>query len=164
MSKFEIIDNFLPESDFFVLSETMLSPDFPWFLQNKVANRDENCDATHCLFTHILHSNYSSRSDFWGIFAPALDRLKPRALIRVKVNLYPRTEKKVLHDWHTDNPFEHRGAILHLNTNNGMTILEDGTELESVANRMIIFNSAEPHRSTTCTDKKVRVNININFL
>lgn len=164
MSNLEVIDNFLPESDFFILSSTMLSPDFPWFLQSGVANKDEKYDAAHCLFTHILHANYSSRSDFFGIFTPVIERLKPRALIRAKVNLYPRTETKVLHDWHVDNPFEHRGAILYLNTNNGVTILKDGTEVESVANRMVIFNSAEPHRSTTCTDEKVRVNININFL
>jgi len=164
MSAIEVIDNFLPDSDFFVLSTTMLSPNFPWFLQDKVANQEEKYDATHCLFTHILHANHSPRSDFFGIFVPALDRLKPRALIRAKVNLYPRTETKVLHGWHVDNPFEHRGAILHLNTNNGVTILEDGTEVESVANRMVIFNSAKPHRSTTCTDEKVRANININFL
>lgn len=159
-----MIDNFLPESDFFVLSETMLSSNFPWFFQSKVANQDENYDATHCLFTHILHSNHSSRSDFFGIFVPILDRLKPRALIRVKVNLYPQTEKRVLHGWHVDNSFEHRGGLFHLNTNNGVTVLEDGTELESVANRMVLFDSARKHRSTTCTDKKVRANININFL
>ena len=40
---------------------------------------------------------------------------------------------------------------------------EDGTKIESVANRVLLFDSSRPHSSTRCTDQKVRVNINLNY-
>ena len=51
-----------------------------------------------------------------------------------------------------------------MNTNNGYTTFKDGTKVDSVANRMIIFDSELDHTGTTCTDQKSRVIINFNFL
>ena len=45
-----------------------------------------------------------------------------------------------------------------------VTVLEDGTECESVANRLLLFDATKPHHSTTCTDQKRRVNINVNYM
>ena len=42
--------------------------------------------------------------------------------------------------------------------------LEDGTEIESRANRVLLFDPSKPHHSTSCTNDKRRVNININYL
>jgi len=50
-------------------------------------------------------------------------------MIRVKANLYPKDEKFIEHDWHIDYNFNHNGAIFYVNTNNGYTILEDGTKI-----------------------------------
>jgi hypothetical protein len=50
-----------------------------------------------------------------------------------------------------------------MNTNNGYTEFEDGTRVESVANRFISFPVGMKHRGTSCTDKKTRVVINFNF-
>ena len=55
-------------------------------------------------------------------------------------------------------------SILYLNTNNGYTEFEDGTKVESVANRFISFPIETKHRGTSCTDKKIRVVINFNYL
>ena len=60
-------------------------------------------------------------------------------------------------------PYKHKGAILYINDNNGKTILEDGTEIESKANRLLLFDASKPHNSTSCTDAKSRINININY-
>ena len=60
--------------------------------------------------------------------------------------------------------YRHKSAILYINTNNGLTVLEDGTECESVANRLLLFDASKPHHSTTCTDQKRRVNINMNYM
>ena len=43
-------------------------------------------------------------------------------------------------------------------------VLEDGTEIESRANRVLLFDPSKPHHSTSCTSDKRRVNININYL
>ena len=41
---------------------------------------------------------------------------------------------------------------------------EDGTKIESVANRLISFPEEMKHRGTSCTDEKIRVVINFNYL
>ena len=81
----------------------------------------------------------------------------------IRDSLYTRTEKKETHPSHIDFDFEHKGAIFYINTNNGLTILEDDTEIKSIANRLLLFDSTKPHRSTSCTDEKYRMNININY-
>ena len=52
--------------------------------------------------------------------------------------------------------------IEDLNTNNGKTILNDEVEIDSIANRLLVFDGDIPHCSTTCTDEKVRLNVNVN--
>ncbi len=54
-------------------------------------------------------------------------------------------------------------SIFYVNTNNGYTKFEDGTIVESVANRMVIFPANIKHTGTTCSDEKRRVVINFNY-
>ena len=102
----------------------------------------------------------------WPFFQPLLRLViqEGSKLIRVKANLYLRTDEIEHHDTHVDYDFENNAAILYINTNNGLTVLEDGTEIESVANRLLFFDGSKPHHSTTCTDQKRRVNINVNYM
>jgi hypothetical protein len=56
-------------------------------------------------------------------------------------------------------------AIFYLNTNDGYTIFEkDGEKIDSLENRMLIFDSSERHSGTNCTDQKYRAVINFNFI
>ena len=43
------------------------------------------------------------------------------------------------------------------------TILNDDIMIESVENRVLLFDPSLPHSSTTCTNAKARFNININY-
>ena len=54
--------------------------------------------------------------------------------------------------------------IFFVNSNDGFTILDDDTMIESVENRILFFDSSKLHNSTNCTNEKVRVNINFNFI
>ena len=78
--------------------------------------------------------------------------------------MYPRTNEIEHHGKHTDYKFKHRGALFYINTNDGLTILDDGTEVESVENRLILFDSSKPHNSTTCTNTTCRITINFNYI
>ena len=49
-------------------------------------------------------------------------------------------------------------------TNNGYTEFENGMKVESVENRWVSFPEDIKHRGTSCTDEKVRVVINFNYL
>jgi len=53
--------------------------------------------------------------------------------------------------------------LFYLNTNDGLTVLEDGTEIKSIENRILLHDASKPHHSTTCTDADRRVNINFNY-
>ena len=86
-----------------------------------------------------------------------------KSLIRIKANLYPKTDKIIEHDFHADFDFSHKSGLYSLNTNNGFTIMEDEEKIESVANRMIIFDASKLHKSTTCTDENFRANIVFNY-
>mgnify|MGYP003125354820 CR=1 FL=1 len=66
------------------------------------------------------------------------------------------------HADHVDAEIPHKGAILYLNTNNGLTVV-DGVEVESIRNRLLLFDPTIPHHSTTCSDKPFRANINFNY-
>ena len=50
-----------------------------------------------------------------------------------------------------------------MNTNNGYTEFEKGDIVESVENRMVIFDSNLKHQTVTCTDEKIRIVINFNY-
>ena len=89
-----------------------------------------------------------------------------RNITRIKANLYPRTEEVQVHPFHSDtNEIEAlQGALLCLNTCDGYTGFEDGTEVDSVENRVVFFDSTKPHHSTSCSNAAYRLNINVNFL
>jgi len=160
---YKIIDNFLPEDEFLQIKNSILNHSFPWNLTPVVTNEKENLPTfASYYFTHEFWSGFHTEPQA-QIFAPILNKIQCHSMMRIKGNLYPSTETIVHHDNHVDYEFSHCGAIFYLNTNNGLTILEDKIEVESIENRLLLFDPSKPHRSTTCTDDKCRVNINFNF-
>lgn len=159
---YKVIDNVLPQEDFENIKNYILNPGFPWNLAPVVTNENESLPVTASYyFTHEFWSGFNTEPQA-QIFAPLLNIMECKAIIRIKANLYPSTETIINHDYHADYEFSHRGAIFYLNTNNGLTVIE-GEKVESVENRLLLFDPSKPHHSTTCTDDKCRVNINFNF-
>ena len=87
-------------------------------------------------------------------------------LTRIKANFYPHTKTVNEHKPHKDDSFARRwrGAVYCLNTCDGYTGFSDGTKVDSVANRILIFDASTLHNSTTTTTSAGRFNINFNFL
>jgi hypothetical protein len=160
---FEIIDNFLPKEDFEKIKNSILNPYFSWNLTPTVSNSKEDLKV-YCsyYFTHEFWSGFHIEPES-QLFVPILNQLDCKSIIRIKGNLYPSTPEIEHHDNHIDYDFSHRGAIFYLNTNNGLTVLEDTIEIKSIENRLLIFDASIPHHSTTCSNDKCRVNINFNF-
>ena len=84
-------------------------------------------------------------------------------MIRCKANLYTRTPEIIEHAMHTDFDYPHQAGLFSLNTCDGYTLLEDGTKVESIRNRMLFFDASKKHASTSTTNENVRMNINFNF-
>ena len=154
---YEVFDNFLSEEEYLKIKNSILNSEFSWNLTPNVSNLQENLKITSSYyFTHLFES--------YEIFDVLLKKLSPSKIIRIKANLYPSTEKVERHSNHIDYDYENIGAIYYLNTNNGLTILEDTVEVESVRNRLLLFDGSKLHCSTTCSDDKCRVNVNMNFV
>ena len=52
---------------------------------------------------------------------------------------------------------------LYMNTNNGYTLLEDGTKIDSIENRLTLFPGDMLHTGISQTDTNIRVVLNFNF-
>lgn len=157
----EVKDNYLDKQLFLRIQEsTIESQAMGWFLQKDVSGEGEE---DHCYFTHLFFSGNSRRSENFNlVIEPLLFLLDAKALIRAKANLYPRTENLIHHKDHIDYNYPHKAAIFYLNSNDGYTVI--GKEkIESVENRLLLFNPLDLHHSTTCTNKPFRANINLNY-
>lgn len=160
----EIIDNFLDKTDFYILKSNLLNSSFPWYFNDFILERGTkkcseyyNYQFTHSFFTA------NKKSDFYYLVEPCLKKLKIRSLLRIKANLTPRADKKVVQGMHTDFECDCLTSIFYINTNNGFTLFKDKQKIKSVENRMVIFKSSAIHSSVTCTDTKVRCVINFNY-
>jgi hypothetical protein len=162
----EVIDNFLSEDDFKPLQDLLLGSGFSWFY-NKEILVDDNPSPSLCNF-QFTHSFYRPKlgvqSRFFDNLAPSLRQLKVKTLIRAKANLNPFTESSFSGGFHIDTSVPSKTAILYINSNNGFTSFEDGFKVESIANRAVIFDSHIRHTGNSCTDSKIRVLLNYNFI
>ncbi len=161
---------------------------FPWIYNDVIDWPGEEQDG-FC-FIHMFYNDDIPMSPFLEVVDPILSKIKRTALIRVKANLLTRTPEIVKNNLHHDVGYfdqiegppysftdveesqrtysdEKLGhittAIFYVNTNNGYTELEDGTKIESVANRFVSFPADTLHTGTSCTDEKVRVIVNFNY-
>jgi hypothetical protein len=156
----QIIDNFLCEEDLHKVKSLILDKYFSWYYNDG----KEYADDEFFQFTHIFYNNHSPNSSYFKELQPFLDKLDVQALIRIKANNTGREHTIRKGSYHIDSKAPCKTAIWYLNTNNGKTLFEDGDEVESVENRMVIFPSQLKHTATTHTDTKTRIVINFNYL
>ena len=119
-------------------------------------------------FNHQVILNYKVQSDQWlPIFEPLISTIGISFdnVWRLKVNLYPRTQRRVHHAPHIDyRPNSGlRTCLYYVNTNNGVTIFDGKKTVKSKKNRAILFDGSNKHHSTTPTDCNYRCSINIDY-
>ena len=160
----KIIDNFLPKKDFKEIQDLVLGNSFPWFRQKGIANPQDN-ELNY--FTHVAYLNTEGgiNSEYWRFFYDKFFRhIEFQSMIRFKVNYYPKTKKLIVNKPHTDYTEKHNGVILYLNNCDGYTLLHNKKKVESIENRLLMFDPSIPHSSTTTTNAQGRFNINVNYL
>jgi hypothetical protein len=168
----EYIDNFLGKKEFDELQKLLMSSEMPWYYCPGIDYKD---DENKFQFFYIFYDPYYPFLLFDKL-EPIISTIIPTAIIRIKANLITRTPKIVENEYHHDIPLyddknkkpteklkQLTTAIFYVNTNNGYTKFEDGTKIESVANRMLFFSTDMDHTGTSCTDEKTRVIINFNY-
>lgn len=161
-----IIDNFLSQTDFDIIKNTIELPNFTWNYSN--INNSKERQHFKSQYVHLLISNYGNdlgyKSQFLDITKPILNFLSPDKIIRIKCNALQKSDKVKQHGWHKD--WHHKSmysAIYYVNTNDGYTAFKNGYKINSVANRLAIFDSNLEHSGTTSTNVKRRIVINFVF-
>jgi hypothetical protein len=175
----EVIDNFVPPEEWQELQEVILADDCPWFWNNDITSLDNRTVVSDPVpggqFTHtVWRINEGPQTVGWKYFLSLFEQIRlssPKAheevfvLLRAKLNMNPRESENVqLGSFHIDFPIESETAILYINTNNGYTEFEDGTKIESVANRLCMFPSHMRHAGFACSDQQRRVVLNMNYI
>lgn len=160
-----VIDNYLGSEQYELIKHTLMG-DFPWYYNDYKVGDEAFDDKNNYQFVHMFYNDYTITSQYWQVILPIINKINPAAIVRVKANLNPNTDTPVLFAFHTDTNIKFKGktAIYYVNTNNGHTVFKDGTKIESVANRMVIFDNNILHTNTTCTDQKVRCVLNFNYI
>tara|TARA_Y100000004_G_scaffold80021_1_gene89941 strand:- start:47 stop:538 length:492 start_codon:yes stop_codon:yes gene_type:complete len=156
--KYRIIDNFLPEEVYNTVNEVMLGNEIDWNFCRGVNRPNDG----FYQFTHVFYSNHQPVSRFYPLIEPIVDQIDPAAIVRIKANMHVQQPELIQHDFHhdVDNCIT---AIYYVNTNNGKTVFENGLEVDSVGNRLLVFDSNEEHTGTTSTDTLQRCVINFNY-
>ena len=170
MSEIQVIDNFLSERDFKPL-RNVLDSNIVWHYSEVLPNSCLLCDKKYNYqYVHGVWCGQPESPYYKDIF-PIIQKLNVRSLIRAKFNSICREEEIVIHGYHYDINFhdhprgfgDSKTAVFYLNTNNGFTIFEGGTKVESVANRCVIFPAHYKHSGTTCTDVHRRLALNLVY-
>ena len=158
MSQIEIIDNYLPEDVFNTFQQQILSKDFTWSYRDYIVD-DYN------LF-QFIHGFPGNAPDL-HIIKPLIYKIRPRGVIRCKVNLRPKSHQHQQSPYHLDQSknTNHKIAIYYINTNNGYTIFEHNKQqVQSIANRILFFDGHLKHAGVSTTDTKRRVVLNLNYI
>ena len=157
---FNIFKNFLEQKTLQNIKKEIKQ--MHWFYSDYTS---EETDKSNFLFYHLIFENNKVLSDkyFNTILMPVLGKLNFKYLHRAKLNLYTKQDKQIKTSYHIDCNMEHTVALFSLNTNNGYTEFASGEKIESVENRLVIFDGNIEHSGTTHTDAKTRAVINFNY-
>lgn len=161
-----VYDDFLPYHEFGALKEYMES-NMGWHISPQINQNDVSNDDFYMV--NSIFSNNRPAREQWTTqtdiqpFINITSKLYIDALMRVKCNFYIGAKEHYIHAPHIDYDIYNIGALFFVGDCDAPTYLADGTEIESKANRILIFNSATPHSSSAPTNVPYRMTININY-
>ena len=168
-----IVDDFLPPSFHNDLLSLVTQNTFPWYYNDFVTYEREVTGAyffSHAALLVDPKSNTHYMSDKFEAIRPMLYFMEDRTNFRLtsvmcaRFNMFTNMGRLIKGAWHTDQQIDHQVALYYVNSTNGPTDFIDGSSVECVANRLVMFDGkALKHRSTHSTDTKYRANINFNM-
>ena len=172
-----IQDDWLPWYNLHIFKEYILDVDFPWYKCEVVTEKgiakspieQHPKFASRQQFVHAFLDDYGLDSSGGSKFIHEMGKLlNAKKLYRCKLNYGMRTVEPTIGGWHQDYMKikewpNLKIALFYLNTNNGYTILEDGTKIESIENRLAIFDNTVIHTDCSQTDTEGRLVLNIAF-
>ena len=140
----------------------------PWFFQHETTRYADD----EPFFSHIFYQDMKPVSPIYDqAIHSILKNLGAGLVYNVRGNLYYNTGKKDKSARHIDVEYDGvvgKTSILYINTNNGGTKLyqkgKKSVFVNSVANRLVTFDSDTEHEAVWQTDTKTRIVINFNYI
>jgi len=164
-----IDDDYLAEDYFNNLVEEFSVNTTPYYICDGISHKKDG----HLQFTHIIYCEGKIASpEYFDTLKLYFNKLEVDKLIFCKVNLIPKTETLIEHEWHIDiNEITEeqkkyaKTSVFYLNSTNGYTIFKDGIKVPSKANRHVMFPNHYEHASTTNTCSALyRLTLVTNYL
>jgi|TARA_R110000803_G_scaffold210467_1_gene282374 hypothetical protein len=171
-------DNWLNPVYFNVLKEYILSTEFAWYKGEVVEDVGQVApiktqpifEKRDQFFHAFINDKGENNSGGVALIHKIGWFLNAKKIIRAKLNYGSKTNEPQLGGWHVDydykvnpNDSDYKIAILYINTNNGYTLLENGQEILSVENRVVIFDNSVLHTDCSQTDIQGRIVLNIVY-
>ncbi len=164
MALYKVIDDWLPQQvhdnihNYLVYSGKTMWCFMPFQTSVDYMGKEQ------CQFVIPIQESVYGLEDPDNVYQPILDKIKAEAWIRMKLNCTLKTDNHMESAYHTDRGFACMTAIYYINTNNGYTQFEhDGSKVNSVANRIVMFPSNVKHRGVTTTNTPFRMVLNLNY-
>ena len=156
----EVIDNFLPEEEFKSIQSLLVGGQFNWYYSDRYVSKD---DGGHFMCHMFYHIDVGANSSYVGIWDTFMTKVESKKCMRIKANLTFKTSEPDPTSYHIDIN-DMKTAIFYINTNNGYTEFENGVRVNSVSNRVCIFDSNLQHRGVTHTEgDPQRIVVNFNY-
>ena len=166
-----VIDDLLKDIQSEYIQQKIVD-EVPWFWGDTKTNQTDNL--YNYQFTHSFYSfEHGGYSNYYQLVEPVVSGIgrthRISGLSRIKGNLQPVTQERLVSDYHNDYTTEGVPdenmlvGIYYVNSNDGYTEFEDGTIVKSVANRLVLFSNTMKHRGVSQLDTKYRVVLNFNF-
>jgi len=165
----KVIDNFLPENLYNKISTFIKGSEIPWYFREKDTELTKNKNGFYsfCYYNdnrpdHDLY--YEHIVPMWNLLG-----FEDVGVVQVRATLVLRDIDTVSSAFHTDMSKSIKTcttAILYFTTCNAQTILKDkdGEKfIDSIENRLLLFDSNIEHRANYQTDVHKRFFINFNF-
>ena len=156
----KVIDNFLPEEEFKSIQSFMMGGEFEWFYHE---GRTTFNDGLFIMVHMFYHPETEPNSKYINMWNNLMTKVEAKKCTRIKANLTFKTPTIEPAPFHCDFS-DMKTATFYINTNNGYTEFENGVRVNSVANRVCIFDSNFKHRGTTHSEGgNQRVVVNFNY-
>jgi len=171
---YEVIDNFLPIEEFRKLKDMIFFWEFPWNWNDYQLPLEKDRVPDSPFFSHTLYDDNKPVSPYYDAFNYFLNSLPNwnRVLLNLRLNLTTNSYGNAFNHKHKDTDFligTIKTAIFYFNNCNGKTVLcnesdNEEIEIDSVENRILLFNSEILHYSKHATDVDRRVVLNLNYI
>jgi hypothetical protein len=165
---YKIEENFLPEDLYKELKIFLCGNKINWFYREKETS-DMDKNLTIGYFSFGWYNNWQPDHPlFFSQIVPILNKLNCKAPLQIRANLtFNRNITCSGSEWHIDYAYKNSfTAIIYFTTCNASTLLNINNKIitvNSLENRLLLFNSPIEHKVVYGDDMNKRIVMNLNF-